>query len=66
MQQRSFIIHLATQEEQNGLGVDQDRNTIFLNHFVERLRCHGVIHDIFHAGTAAILHGRGLLAIGYR
>jgi glutathione S-transferase len=63
------VIHLGAQQEQHCLGIDQDAHALVLDDFVQRIDLLGIIHDVGHAGAAAVLnadaHG-GDRMIGFR
>src|SRR5437868_7316851 len=50
-----LVVHLGAEQEQYGLGVDQNLDALVLHHFVGRLHIVGVFHRVGLPGTAAIL-----------
>src|SRR5204862_285764 len=43
-----------TDQEQDGLGVDENLDPLVFHHFLERLDLRSIVHGVAHAGAAAI------------
>src|SRR6185503_16022491 len=60
-------IQFGADQEQDGLGIDEDLHALVFHHFLEGLGLRGIFHGVAHAGAAAIgdAHAHALhLAVG--
>src|SRR5215813_8565889 len=51
-----LVVHLGAEQEQHGLGIDEDLHALVLDDFVGRADLMGIFDGIGLAGAATVLH----------
>jgi hypothetical protein len=59
-----LVVDRGADQEQHGLGIDQDGHALVLDHLVDRPLLGGVFEDVFRARAAAVLHADPQAGIG--